>query len=285
MTSKMISAVLLSCLAVFLCSSSNSSTSRHGHIMLVDAQLLHPLDHVIGKWNVNLCRKDRKLFESMIFPPRPYEYVEASDDENDYIDDVEDVSASTNIGNNDLKAATSITLQGNQRRFQCELILEEDGTFVLNPPTESEDDSKSTTNQMNNNRLPLKGNWNLRPNPYCVTDRQYDELTLISNPKVRAYFNDNKHNNNIISRSKQEQITLEMNCKVWGRFNSNTIRSFLKRPRGRDAGRMTHGTLSIQKKVIDQRQQLSQNEDSSFFTSNCRRAVCATFNGKPWSKR
>ena len=222
--------------------------------VMVHAQLLHPLDLVLGRWNVNLSRKDRKLFESMIFPP--------------------DVRAKTTSSVDDsIKKDLEPTLQRYKRRLQCELILETDGTFVLNPPSEPQRNSDEIESTQTN-RLPLRGNWMLRPNPYCVTDRQYDELTLISNPKVRYY-----GHNKSTTTDTQEKVTLEIRCKVWGRFGSNTIRSLLRRPRGRNAGRLTHGTLSIRKDVID----TELESDSSALTSNCRRAVCATFNAKPCS--
>ena len=114
----------------------------------------------------------------------------------------------------------------------------------------------------------------MRPNPYCVTDRQYDELTLTSNPKVRVRHHGDRVN---ISRSsREEKVTLEMNCKVWGRFGSNTIRSLLNRPRGRDAAKLTHGTLCIKKEIIENGNQ----SDSPAVFQKPRRAVCATFNAK-----
>mmetsp|Transcript_7760 Transcript_7760/g.11781 ORF Transcript_7760/g.11781 Transcript_7760/m.11781 type:complete len:248 (+) Transcript_7760:145-888(+) len=238
-----------------LLASSSSRTTVHG-------QLLHPLDLVIGKWNVDLCRRDRSLLESMVFPPN------MSSKEASY----EDIS-----NDNDVKSTSRQQRRRrrqHQRNLQCELILEEDGTFTLNPPSDLCQNSLEGEN-LQINRQPLKGSWNLRPNPYCVTDRQYDELTLVSNPKVRCGVGR-------VTNKEEERVVMEMQCKVWGRFGSNTIRTLLNYSRGRDAGRFTHGTLSIRKDLIDK----ELDTDSTLSTGiSCRRAVCATFKARACSKR
>ncbi len=224
---------------IVLLSSSTSRTTVHG-------QLLHPLDLVIGKWNVDLSRRDRRLLKTIVFPPHIDERMLKS-----------------------VPQQSRRRRRQHQRRLQCELLLKEDGTFVLNPPSELCQNSYDGE-KLEINRLPLKGLWNLKPNPYCVTDRQYDELTLVSNPKVR-------YDGSRLSNKEKERVVLEMHCKVWGRFGSNTIRTLLNHSRGRDAGRFTHGTLSIRKDVVDK--ELNTDPVSS------RRAVCATFKARACSKR
>lgn len=227
---------------------------------VVSAQLLHPLDLVIGRWGVNLHRKDVQLLESMVFPPN--------------------ISSQSTISNTDFHANNnfkSTKLKRRKRKLKCDLFLNADGTFVLHPPSDLRDTNLNTESN-HIQHLPLKGRWDMRPNPYCVTDRQYDELMLISNPKVRVRHYGDKEN---MSTNREEKVTLEMNCKVWGRFGSNTIRSLLKRPRGREAAKLTHGTLCIKKEIIQNR----NKSNSPAVVQNPRRAICATFNAKTCPNR
>ena len=157
-----------------------------------------------------------------------------------------------------------------KRRLNCELLLDDDGTFVLNPPSDlGNNESRSEVSETS--YLPLRGHWMLKANPYCVTDRHYDELTLVSDSKVR-YGGDERN---------KEKITMELHCKVWGRFSSNSIRYLLKHARGKDAGRLTHGTLSIRKEMFNDK----LDNDSSSPILKSARVVCATFNAKSLPKR
>ncbi len=219
-------------------------------IIVGQAQLLHPLEHVVGSWNVNLSQRSEKLFNSIVFPPQ---------------------SCSALL--NEQSIQTTVRPRGRRRRaLNCELILEPNGKFILNPPSNSENIFERNDGVISKaSRLPLKGYWKLKPNPYCVTDRQYDELLLVSNPKTR--FNENENDGG--SRYHKERVILEMQCKVWGRFGSNTIRSLMKLPRARDAGRLSHGTVSIRKDEL-----VYENSTSKSQLQTSRRVVCATFNAK-----
>ena len=224
-------------------------------IASVYPQLLHPVDHVTGSWNVNLSRKDRKLLDIMVFPPQSCT-----------------IPTSETI-------STSRRSKSRRKSLNCELILEANGTFTLNPPIDEAEESIQNKNGVFSkiNRLPLKGQWKLNPNPYCVTDRQYDELTLISSPKTRFCSSGHDSGNSYAT----ERVTLEMHCKVWGRFSSNTIRALMKLPRARDAGRLTHGTLSIKKDVMKYEEKSSLKP----VTQTSRRVVCATFHAKARSQK
>lgn len=215
----------------------------------VHAQLLHPIDLVVGRWGMNLHRKDQCLMESIVFPP-----------------------LTSMLSDSDSVTARNTKKQKRWTSFsQCDLVLDEDGTFELHPPPElCETNINGKFHRVE--RQPLKGRWNLKPNPYCVTDRQYDELILKSNPKVRV----DVHTENEIK--VQECVVLEMHCKVWGRFGSNTIRNLLRLPRGRDAGRLTHGILTIQKDFLNTNHESSTQASQKSQRYN--RAICASFDAK-----
>ena len=223
-------------------------------IASVYPQLLHPIDHVTGSWKINLKRKDRKLLDLMVFPPQTCS-----------IPTPETIS-------------TSPLSKSRRKSLNCELILDANGTFTLNPPTDEAEDSIQTKNGVISklNRLPLTGHWILNPNPYCVTDRQYDELTLISSPKTRFSASGQDSGNSYM----KEKVSLEMHCKVWGRFGSNTIRALMKLPRAREAGRLTHGTLSIKKDLMKY-----EKAHLKPVIQTSRRVVCATFHAKARSQK
>ncbi len=232
-------------------------------IAVAHAQLLHPIEHIVGRWHVNLSRKDEHLLDVMVFPPQACT--------------IPSIQESSGFITSTPRSRRSVRRQS----LKCELILDPNGTFTLNPPTDGAINSFRRVDGMVSkiNRLPLKGYWKLNPNPYCVTDRHYDELTLISNPKIRL----NKHGvmPTICSNSStKERVTLEMHCKVWGRFGSNTIRAFMKRPRARDAGRLTHGTLTIRKDTMN-----NDKQSSKQMIQKSRRVICATFHAKAWSQK
>ena len=261
-------------------------------IRVCHAQLLSPTDMAVGRWKLSLKRRDRTLLESMVFPLQ----VPSSD-----------ASAPT-------RTVRTRSTRG-RRRLDCELILDEDGTFTLMPPSSFvdgnegdrlsstddnipgdetpvlEDESRGSstdgtpdTTQRGEIHQPLRGIWKLNPNPYCVTDRQFDELTLKSIPKVRVRINprDNEEEEKVVTC--REKIMIELNCNVWGRFGSNPIRHFLKRPRGKDAGRLTHGTMSIVKTTASStrssRSWMSEKSVESTPNASTRRVLCGTFQAR-----
>lgn len=105
--------------------------------------------------------------------------------------------------------------------LDCSLSLCQDGTFVLAPKLGNDHSPLSLR------RLLVRGQWNILSNPYCITDRYYDELKLSSYPRAT-----------IITPYQKKFFksgTLDIYCRVWGRYaKSKTI--------GRK-GWMTHGSL------------------------------------------
>ncbi len=224
------------------------------------AQLLHPSDMAVGRWKVSLHRRDRSLIESMIFPR------------------IGGIERRSNVDRREknekhLQVDLSPPPVKFSRRLDCELILDADGSFVLTPLHFIAKQKKNKeTGYTESTYAPLRGKWKVLPNPYCVTDRQFDELCLKSFPKVKVDINGEDPMRSL----RKEHVAMEMHCKIWGRFGSNTVRYFLKRPRGRDAGRMVQGKLSILKVVSE------GNFDTDEFerlSASTRRVLCATFRG------
>lgn len=237
----------------------------------VNANLLSPSDMAVGKWDIEISRRDKTLFERMIFPSHPNsgEWFKADPYWRRFI------QSSNEEMTKSRKGKSSKRYRSRLKRLDCELILYQDGSFFLKPKhcLESHEGVELASPGL------LRGWWSLRPNPYCVTDRQYDELTLISHPKVRKYAsrtNGKRGELAIPLIQRREEIILELNCKLWGRYGSNAIRKAMHLKQGRDAGRMTHGIITIMKHLLD-----SDNKRIHPASSGERqRVVCGTFYGK-----
>jgi hypothetical protein len=138
-----------------------------------------------------------------------------------------------------------------QKRVHCHLDIFPNGTFCMDA---SQD------------RMPVRGEWKLKPNPYCITDRQYDQLVLESYPRVQKRIIADNEEEEVLQRVK-----LQLQCRVWGRYGSDPIRRFVGYQTGRSMARMTHGTLlwNVQE---------SQQINISRWKSRC---ICATFTARP----
>jgi hypothetical protein len=100
------------------------------------------------------------------------------------------------------------------------LSICEDGTFVLQPTQIKIKDHHRRL------LLPVRGQWNVLENPYCITDRFYDQLTLKSYPRVETTAR---------SRLPLQSLNLDFSCRLVGKHAKSELV-------GRK-GRMTHGTL------------------------------------------
>ena len=141
------------------------------------------------------------------------------------------------------------------RSVSCILNIERNGKFKLSlvenhdrndGMTEDEQSNMHTPRESHSTSTriqhqPLSGEWFLTPNPYCVTDRYYDTLLLVSDPRLRR-----KKHSTII-----EKATVELRCKIWGRYGVGPIRKKLGIGHGRVKGRMTHGTIVVVREEID----------------------------------
>lgn len=279
----------------------------------VNAQLLTPSDMAVGRWKISLKRRDRTLLESMIFPSQKEPSVDVDVDVNMDMDAGESQLSLSRQRNGDrLRGRFDCDLildgDGTFTLFPSELKSDGDNTdtdidtdnnidtCTSNQAVKQQHDnnvsgtsntSKITTNSWktsevaNLSRQPLRGYWKLSPNPYCVTDRHFDDLKLQSLSKVRVREHTITSNDGDIiasmSSKSGDKITIELNCSMWGRFGSNPIRHFLGRPRGKDAGRLTRGTMSIIKSSsTDGNVDVHEYDDMT----PARRVLCGTFQGR-----
>lgn len=151
--------------------------------------------------------------------------------------------------------------------LDCILSLAPDGTFILAPKkiikyssyssnrkvkehismedcdmSTIEKKSKSSTGVMY-----MHGCWNVLANPYCLTDRRYDEVSLISYPRQRI-----KKSGAATDNPEEEErvpprtVQMTMNCRLWGRHGRQPQQSNRQEINGEQTsccGKMTHGTI------------------------------------------
>jgi len=143
-------------------------------VVAVDGRKIPSERLAVGEWNLCLHCSPEHL-ETELFP-RAAEMIAADDD----------------------ATATAPLKRRRQRRrrYDCRLAVRPNGTFLLSPPSDSVSTSatgKETTeddnDDINNNDtrlLAIRGRWKLRSDPYCPTDRFYDDLVLVSFPRVQT---------------------------------------------------------------------------------------------------
>jgi len=147
--------------------------------------------------------------------------------------------------------------------LDCTLSLAPDGTFVLTPnqvttvvehdnseSLEKETiDTPATRHEMFTRRkkqtetesglLDLRGSWNVLANPYCVTDRFYDQVSLTAYPRQKVTAIRAEEADDATEERVLQTVQLTMNCRVWGRHTHHQQRQ----ARGTKPYRMSHGTL------------------------------------------
>ena len=218
---------------------------------------------------------------------------------------------------------TITTISEPVKSIQCILNLERSGKFTLSLVDENdrhkqheqekktslddsaykESQSSSLSSQSSNmvpsrnKHQPLQGEWYLTPNPYCVTDRQYDTLLLVSEPRMRRIrsqssskrilptlsrlLSPSSSSNDESSKSMViERATVELRCKLYGRYSMGSIRNLIGRKHGRSCGRMVCGSIVFVKEVISTD---SSSEDESVRRVRKKekiREVIGTFSGR-----
>jgi hypothetical protein len=150
------------------------------------------------------------------------------------------------------------------RSLDCILSLSPDGTFILAPKkiirkyssssssrkveeeismnycdmSTIEKQSKSSTGVMY-----IRGCWNVLANPYCLTDRRYDEVSLTSYPRQRI--TSGAATDNPEEERVPQTVQMTMNCRLWGRHGRQPQQSYRQEKNGEQTccGKMTHGTI------------------------------------------
>jgi len=135
------------------------------------------------------------------------------------------------------------------REFQCSLSLYPNGTFGLQPI----DDEEGSTAR----RLPVHGRWSLDPNPYCVTDRFYDQVVLQAYPRIQKKVVDGRE-------EIMQKLSVDVQCRLTGHFShGRRLRAFWGRGDGAAGdppfarGKLSHGVIVLNREQNAPDQQTS----------------------------
>jgi len=258
---------------------------------ICNAQLLSAYEQAYGRWDVKLSKNlFRRWHLSTLLV-------------NDRIDELKRSKRDTEDGDLQLlfpellpleRRSTQVDEHGIENQahtttksvscVSCILNLEKSGKFSLslveelndendliskNIPAKIEDSSStlSSSQPTSMNYQPLAGEWFLTPNPYCVTDRHYDELLLVSEPRIRR-------------SSTVEKARVELRCQVWGRYGAGAVRRNLGMKHGRVRGRMTHGSIVIVKQQSPDVHEIGTGKERKKASTATTREVVGTFTGR-----
>lgn len=234
-------------------------------IQLVAAQLLSAYDQAYGQWKIRLSRnvfgqkwhlevvdavgeeagrekrrnssktasiKRQSSALQVLFPNDPTRKNH----------DTKDIIAADVDGEQANQTTAASMTQKPVKSVDCRLNLQRNGRFTLLLDNFDQHSSYRTKNKNEcsiNNYQPMHGEWFLTPNPYCVTDRHYDEIILVSEPRIRRVY--------LPTSTVVEKATVEFRCKLWGRYSAGAVRRQIGLTHGRSSSRMTHGTVLIVK--------------------------------------
>lgn len=98
----------------------------------------------------------------------------------------------------------------------CSLSLASDGSFVLVPKTKNMEGNRAIV-EGSTAILPVRGHWSVHANPYCITDRFYDVVSLMSYPREKVVatvggVDRGSNHNNVV-----QTVELNLYCRLWGR--------------------------------------------------------------------
>lgn len=238
-----------------------------GRPQATQAHLLTGYEMAIGRWELAWRRAffDRRDFvDEVIFPLTSPSKVDAPGVSNETISFYEDSShvPTCTSSKHKLKRQRRKWRRKRRRRsLKCSLDIKSDGTFTLEPiQTERDDDM----------RHQIRGEWMLQPNPYCVTDRQFESVVFLSYPRVKR-----------IKEWDKQFAMLEMRCQLWGRFGMNSIRDFVGQRHGRSAGRLVRGSVMLVRR--EQHGDVDLRKSRYFIPRWRRKIIVAQFSARPVS--
>jgi len=218
-----------------------------------NARLIDAYEQVVQDWDVSLNYRGD---EPNILFPLSEEAIEKGMKSDDYL----------------LSAKIGVL---RRKSLKCHLSLFPNGTFSLKP---KEQDimgvsSEGQQQEVPCPHLPLRGEWSLRPNPYCITDRHFDELELETYPRVqkKKLYRNMQSDEQAVEEQILQEVHIKLSCHVSGRYGTAAIRNVCGYPHGKRMGRLTRGTLL--RNVVE-----SPFEKLPWWK---RRRVGATFSGRP----
>jgi hypothetical protein len=268
----------------YICWSSCSCTSRMQLLLLLLAAVsclndiggVEPLkidseELFIGVWKAKIWCANTDSGPYPLFPPTT---VHASSVVSTRVGDYKN----SIINSPRKKKESSGGRWGHRRRLlECTLSIHPNGTFHMQPSTDhvvvstADDDSVSlygnhATNSNSNSILPMRGRWSLETNPYCVTDRFYNDVVLKPYKRVqkKVCFDDTvdvsskkrtRNKGSLIrtdatvgNETVLQHVQFECRCRLTGHFTGVRL-SFWRRGSSNKTpccyarGRLSHGII------------------------------------------
>ncbi|GKY92649.1 hypothetical protein MPSEU_000235000 [Mayamaea pseudoterrestris] len=131
------------------------------------------------------------------------------------------------------------------QEYPCRLSMFSNGTFSLEPKV-NETASLARSN-LNAILTSIHGKWEALPNPYCATDRYFDELVLCSNSRVERQLPRRAGLLPWTRRNEKllKKIRFRLNCRLHGQYWSSDGLAFhaFGSKKACAGGRMSHGVL------------------------------------------
>ena len=182
-----------------------------GLFCYTNARKIDSQDLLIGEWDARI-RCPESSFATELFPPR--------------------------------RTVSAKTVQRKQRKwerprsFHCRLLLYPNGTFGLEP-TGSGWMAANEKSQI----LAVRGRWTLDRNPYCVTDRFYDQVVLKSYPRVQKKVVDGRE-------EVLQTVKMQIQCRLSGHFSPGRLPFFRNRKHPCYArGKLSHAVLVLDRQM------------------------------------
>jgi hypothetical protein len=230
--------------------------------LFTSARNLDSKELSIGVWNVTMkCR--RSSFTSDVFPPRVAREPQQID---------VDQTRNTRRRRQWLPSWGGDSSQS----FDCQLNLFSDGTFAMKPRDEkswtrlagtstnilgsiNQGGSEPVTTESNQTPpyLVVHGRWKVHSNPYCVTDRSYDEVSLTSVPRVQTRITPTNveqsagEMDHATQQIQQRRLRLLMQCRLSGHCTNGGLARLLVGD-SYARGRISRGVILSQDELAQQ---------------------------------
>lgn len=240
----------------------NGYLGIHGSYSCCDAKKIDSYDLLIGDWDTSVRlqhpTKLREIFSTTTVPSTPGSTTQST-------------AIQPIIGwLNPLKR------HRRSRTIPCRLSLYANGTFGLTDRRPEQVPKLQSPEPLSSNTFIIRGKWSLQTNPYCVTDRFYDDILLESFPRIQKerqqmvlphgtthQYNNNGATTSISTRATTYQsvttitrpiqkVQLKLRCRLSGHFTGGNGRRLGlpfrvgQRRRYYACGTITHGVMLLE---------------------------------------
>lgn len=221
----------------------------------VEARLLDSEELFIGEWRTKLCCS-ASFFDNVLFPSKQQQQHTILDDNNSGII----------IGANKKNIHHRFhrwLWKSTNKSYDCILNVYPNGTFHIEPST-----NESILRPTTINRLAINGKWKINANPYCATDRFYDQIVLQSNRRIQkkiiqssSSLSSSKRNENIQQTIQSHHIN--MHCRLYGHHSNGRLTGRYAKAFAR--GKMTHGVIILNQHQVNKVSMTSTNNSVKRF--------------------